>query len=403
MKTAVMYGAGNIGRGFIAQLFCLSGYKTVFIDVNESLVNTLNEAGEYSIYIADKGEYRRETVAPVCAVNGRNPQDAAEAIASADIMATAVGVPILPYLAAPIAAGIALRAERGCAPLNILVCENKIDANLYLAEMVKEKLPTEALPYFESSVGFVEPSIGRMVPAAPEELRQKDPLAVCVEPYCELPVDRDSFCGEIPDIAHMVPFAPFRMFIQRKLFMHNMSHALTAYLGALIGKTYIWEAIADPRIRFAAMSALGESARAIAKTHHVPVSPLLAHGFELLERYDNSLLGDTTARVGRDTARKLSPEDRIMGALALCRETGVQPKWLFVAAAAGYHFAPEDDPSSAEMKAYAAEHGIRRALADRSGLTDEAYITEIERYYNAIGSMSGEEFLEWLIMESETV
>jgi len=396
-----MYGAGNIGRGFIAQLFCLSGYETVFIDVNEALVNTLNETGEYPIFIADGGEYRRETVKPVRAVNGRDTDAVACAIASADVMATAVGVPILPYLAAPIAAGIALRAAEGAAPLNILVCENKIDANLYLRGMVEEKLPAEAKDYFSASVGFVEPSIGRMVPAAPEEIRAAEPLAVCVEPYCELPVDRDSFVGEIPEIAHMVPFSPFHMFIQRKLFMHNMSHALTAYLGALIGKTYIWEAIADPRIRFAAISALGESARAIAKSHNVPISPLLGHGFELLCRYDNALLGDTVARVGRDTGRKLSAEDRIMGAIALCRETGVEPKWLFVAAAAGYHFAPEDDASSAEMKAYAAGHGIRRALADKSGLTDEAASAEIERYYNAIASMNGEEFLEWLSTENK--
>ena len=35
MKKAVMYGGGNIGRGFIAQLFNLSGYEVVFIDVNK--------------------------------------------------------------------------------------------------------------------------------------------------------------------------------------------------------------------------------------------------------------------------------------------------------------------------------------------------------------------------------
>ena len=42
---AVMYGAGNIGRGFIAQRFFLSGYHTTFIDVNAEVVNAINEAG----------------------------------------------------------------------------------------------------------------------------------------------------------------------------------------------------------------------------------------------------------------------------------------------------------------------------------------------------------------------
>ena len=38
MKKAVMYGAGNIGRGFIGQLFNLSCYVTVFIDINETII-----------------------------------------------------------------------------------------------------------------------------------------------------------------------------------------------------------------------------------------------------------------------------------------------------------------------------------------------------------------------------
>ncbi len=397
MKTAVMYGAGNIGRGFIAQLFCRSGYETVFIDVNTDLVNTLNTKREYPIFITENGEYRKETVSPVRAVNGRDGDAVAELIARADVMATAVGVPVLPALAKPIAAGIALRAKYKGAPLNILVCENKIEANLYLADLIKKELSPECVEYFEQNIGFVEPSIGRMVLAAPEKIRAKEPLAVCVEPFCELPVDLDSFCGEIPEIANMVPVSPFEVIIRRKLFMHNMSHAMTAYLGASIGKTYIWQAIADPRIRFGVLSALGESARGLSVAYQVPVSPLLAHGFELLHRYDNALLGDTVDRVGRDTERKLGAEDRIMGAIHLCKETDVPVKWLYIAAAAGYHFAPAEDLSSAAMKEFAAQKGIERALQVKSGLTDETAITEIARYYRAIAEMPGEEFLEWIL------
>ena len=38
---AVMYGAGNIGRGFIAHKFYLSGFDTTFIDVNTEMVNMI--------------------------------------------------------------------------------------------------------------------------------------------------------------------------------------------------------------------------------------------------------------------------------------------------------------------------------------------------------------------------
>ena len=38
---AVMYGAGSIGRGFIAQLFYESGYDTVFIDIDRELIGRI--------------------------------------------------------------------------------------------------------------------------------------------------------------------------------------------------------------------------------------------------------------------------------------------------------------------------------------------------------------------------
>ena len=37
MKKFVMYGAGNIGRGFIGQTFSKSGYEVVFVDVNREM------------------------------------------------------------------------------------------------------------------------------------------------------------------------------------------------------------------------------------------------------------------------------------------------------------------------------------------------------------------------------
>ena len=384
MKKAVMYGGGNIGRGFIAQLFNLSGYEVVFIDVVDALVEKVNNDKEYPVYITNGDSYDKYTVTNVRAVNGKDEKAVAEEIATADVMATAVGVNILKFIAKPVAAGIEKRASIGGKPLNIIICENKIDADKYLRSLVTEHLSESGKKYFEEQVGLVEASIGRMVPATPDNIKAENFLAVCVEPYCTLPVDKNGFKGEIPEIKNMEPFAPFEFFIQRKLFMHNMSHAVTAYLGNLCGYEYIWEAIGDARIRYVALRALLESALAMHKEHGVDIAQLLDHCYDLLERFTNKLLGDTIARVGRDTQRKLNKEDRIVGALNLCKKMGVEVKYLYIAVAAGLRFGPEGDDSSIEIMNYTKENGVKAALEKYCDITDEKDVKAIECWYNKL-------------------
>ena len=46
---AVMYGAGNIGRGFIGMLFSASGYVVTFVDVARPVIEALNRDKKYPV------------------------------------------------------------------------------------------------------------------------------------------------------------------------------------------------------------------------------------------------------------------------------------------------------------------------------------------------------------------
>ena len=101
-----MYGAGNIGRGFIGMLLSQSGYKVTFIDVSKPLVDALNHRGSYPVRMLDTDGHEDVLVESVDAIDGLNETAVAEAIASTDVMATAVGANILPRIAKNIALGL---------------------------------------------------------------------------------------------------------------------------------------------------------------------------------------------------------------------------------------------------------------------------------------------------------
>lgn len=349
---AVMYGGGNIGRGFIGMLLSQSGYDVAFVDVVDAVIDTLNKEHTYPVRIITTEGHTDVDVKNVSAVDGKKPEAVARAIADCDIMATAVGVNVLKFIVKNIADGIVVRMNENPRPLNILICENLMDANKVLEKMIKEHLDDTQKEWFDKNVGLVEASIGRMVPVQTDEMKDGNPLRVCVESYGFLPVDKDAFKGEIPDIKNMVPFSPFDFYLKRKLYIHNMGHATCAYLGGLLGLDYIYESIDKKDVYIIVKGAMEESARALSKKYGVALQDIMLHITDLLMRFTNAALRDTCARVGGDPTRKLSPADRMIGSSKLALEMGVTPAYIAIGAAAAlvrYINEAEDKPTAEDV------------------------------------------------------
>jgi len=318
---AIIYGAGNIGRGFIGQLFSQSGYELTFIDVSDELISALNQEKRYPIRILDESsEFCKEDiwVEGVSAVNSMNKEDAAKAISECDLMATAVGVRVLPHIAPVIAEGTKKRFSKNQKPLNIIICENLIDVHKVLEKMIKEHLTAEEQKDFDANVGLVEASIGRMVPIQTKEMQDGSPLRICTESYGFLPVDKTAFKGTIPEITGMYPFDNFDFYVQRKIFVHNMGHGICAYFGMIRGDKYIYETINHSGVRYIVQNAMMESAIALSAKFQTNLEDIYNHINDLLNRFSNKSLGDTCARVGADTVRKLGNNDRFIGSLCNC-------------------------------------------------------------------------------------
>jgi len=357
MAVAVVYGAGNIGRGFIGMLFVQSGYNVVFIDVDKALVATINRAGRYPVRTLPYSGGEDLWVEGVSAIDGNDVLASARTIAAADIMATSVGVRALRLAAPVIAAGLKQRfAKSNTPPLNILLCENLPGAHEKLAEWISEAVADEAImSTISQRTGFVETSVGRMTPIQTDQMKDDDPLRISAEAYALLPVDRAGFIGRVPDVRGMLPFDGFEYYVKRKLYVHNMGHALCAYLGILAGDEYISDVVNRGDVRYAAQSAMIESARALSAEYEQPLPDLLAHVDDLIMRFCNKALGDTCARVGSDPARKLGGADRFIGASRLCKKHGVPSAFIETGAAAALltHMRREEDDISARSAAAA--------------------------------------------------
>lgn len=369
--TAVHFGAGNIGRGFVGQLYWESGFDTTFVDVDNTVVDLLRTRHSYPLHLVSETTEKR-TIDRVTAIHGADLDAVADALADAIIASTAVGSAVLPRLAPAIAKGIEKRfAHPDADPLNVIICENVLHGDRILREAVREHLAPAWHETLDTKVGFVEASIGRMVPRMTEAQHAEDPLLVCVEPYCELPLDAEGFVGTMPEIAHAAPHANFGAYVERKLFVHNMSHAAAAYLGYLQGHTYIYEAIADPAIRPVVEAAQEESCLGLSRKHGMDKAELDAFAADLIHRYQNKALADQVARVGGDPKRKLGPHDRLIASARMCLEQDVTPDAHVQVIAAALQFDEPSDPAAVEIQTLRKEGGLGAVLEQICGLSQD--------------------------------
>ncbi|MDC7225156.1 MAG: mannitol-1-phosphate 5-dehydrogenase [Spirochaetales bacterium] len=381
MKTAVHFGAGNIGRGFIGSLLSASGYHVTFADISKTIIPELNARGEYIVEIV--GEEKREMkVSPVSGIYSNEPK-LAKIIAEAEIVTTAVGPGVLPHIAAPIARGITARKEAGNEkPLNIIACENMIGGSSKLKAEVLTHVKADVRSFVEKNVGFPNSAVDRIVPPMEET---EELLRVRVEEFSEWIVEKDSFIGEVPKIEGMHATADLMKYVERKLFTLNTGHAITAYLGALQGHRTIAESISDPQILPVVRGAMNESGEVLILRYGFDRVAHTAYIEKILERFRNPWLKDEVDRVGRQPLRKLGADDRLIKPLRGAIEYGTSYRNLVVGIAAALYFRNDEDDQAEKLEGLLASLDVKSAIPEITSLVDDDIIKAIEEAYEIRG------------------
>jgi len=341
-RTAVHFGAGNIGRGFIGLLLHEAGYEVVFSDVNAELIGRLNSTPSYRVIEAGAGGTEKTVTGYRGIDSSADPDALVAAITAADVVTTAVGPNVLRFVAPAIAAGIVARPA-SAAPLAVMACENALGATDLLRAEIEKHAPAADLA---GRAVFANTAVDRIVPE-----QSTDALDVLVEPYCEWAVESTPFGSAVPAIpgAHFVPdLAPY---IERKLFTVNTGHATTAYHGRLAGHATIAAALQDAAVRSAVEAVLAETAAFLVAKHGFPATEQRAYLEKTIERFSNPAIDDSVERVGRQPMRKLSRHERFVGPASEIASSGVTPVALLGAMGAALRFDASSDEEAVKLQA----------------------------------------------------
>lgn len=362
--TAVHFGAGNIGRGFIGLLLTKAGFNICFVTRSQTKIQQLNLRKEYPVNIANEAK-DRIIVQHVEAVSSEDTLAVVKKIVDAEIITTALGAANLPTIAESIALGIKARIiKNNQNPLHIIACENSIGASSKLKKYVFSYLPTSMHEKASKIVAFPNTVVDRIVPAQ----HHNDPLEVTVEPYFEWVIEHSNLLKKLPTIQGVQFVDSLDAYIERKLFTVNTAHCCAAYYGYLKGYSTIQEVMKDPQLSVEVQKVMHETGDMLIEKYDLDEQEHKRYIRKILHRFANPNLKDNIVRVGRSPLRKLSINDRLVKPTVQAYELGMDISNLTKAIASALHFDYNKDPEAVKLNEELEKHDIHLVISKYLGI-----------------------------------
>ena len=354
-RIYVGFGFGAIQAGlFLYEAFQSGAFRRLIVaEVMPDVVESVRRAGGYfSVNIARPDGVEHAKVGPIeidDPAEDADRQHIVDAIAHAEEIGTAI--PSVAYYAsaAPgslhsvLAQGLRKKVDVNGPRAVIYAAENNNHAAEILEHKVMAEIPESERAAVRQRVRFLNTVIGKMsgIVTDPGEIQAQglapatpdDPRTFLVEAFNRILISRINFdtpfergLSMFEEKADLLPFE------EAKLYGHNATHALAAYLGAVRGVRYIADLHDVPgAMPFLRAAFIEESGAALIRKYTGVDALFTPEGYahyadDLLERMFNPYLRDTVERVGRDPVRKLGWDDRLIGTMRLALKQGIQPR-----------------------------------------------------------------------------
>ena len=325
---AVIFGAGKVGRGFLAQLLNRAGWDFSLVDSHEETVNTLRQQEGWDVYNLANETNERLQARQVWHFD----DDLDAALSGANLILTAMGANHLNHWAHQIRKPLCKRLRDG--EIDLILAENHPRPASEVREALLYGADDEESRLIQTKLGIAQAQVLR---SCIEPTVDQHPLTVQVQDHWTLPLDGDALRTDV-SIEGFEKKPDFERELTRKLFTYNCVNAMVCYIGHLSGYEWLADAANDPMIAELALQAGRESSAAL----------VAAYGFEAeeqemwcnraLAKYQDESIRDPIERNARDPVRKLGATERLLGPIHLCIEHNLPHQTLMIGVAAALRY-----------------------------------------------------------------
>lgn len=320
MKKAVIIGAGQTGRGFVAPILKENNYSITFLDENASLIDKLKKEEKYTIHYFGNVKPNEE-ISNFDALQ-MSDEEVIQRLVDSDVVITSVFsghlVELVPYLKKA--------GSQRQKPLTIICCENGVNVKKPLVDAHLNAVITEGVIFCTT----LKP--------------HKDSLDLMSEAIDDIPID-GNVSGLDVKINRMPLDHNFAQLIQRKIYTYNFMSAVIAYLGWYKHYEVYAEAAADEEISSVIENVKPIVSSVIAKEYEITFEEQLAFTQRAINKFKNKEIFDTIYRNARQAKRKLGENERLLSPLKFAQKYDADTVYfdLIIAAASLYAVKEESE------------------------------------------------------------
>ena len=293
MKLAIHFGAGNIGRGFIAPILQENNYEVVFVDVNKELIEQINLLQRYKVKSISLNASSDIFVKNISGLLLDDEEFLNEKLAKADLITTSVGPKFVKDI------------------FNLVSSTKTEKIQTFIAfENMYRASTSNSIESGLSKLVLIDAVVDKIVP--PQNITSLD---VIVEEYGSIILDNNVNTKPLNE-SKIVSYSNYEHEFYKKLWLLNGLHLKLAYFGLSRNIKYIHEILSNQEGLDFAERAIDSLSKAYSLFSN-STEDLKDFKQTILNRFSMPEIQDEVTRIARNPQIKFSKDERFERPLRL--------------------------------------------------------------------------------------